>query len=668
VLFRSEYIDFNVYGGSTPGTGDTLRITGKKSGSIRITVSHPLAENLRSVYIVIKDVVNEAKDASTYITTSQNYIVTKTGNDNTVVSIIINNARPGDETDLHWSIVHDAKDGSANPVISFEGGTGTSSSSSARSAYVPTTSGSGIIKPLREGTAVIALSHPKAYYDTNISVTVLAADTVQVNPLVLSTDDALITLVNGNSTTITVSLTGEGKLPADDAAIQWQSSDPSKVSVTPNGTTASITALGSSGTSREIITVTHPKAATPIQIAAIHADTRQEIASAKFVYANEYYYLLQAGQEVTISASIFNEEETDRLSWMVTSGLNTVVTISQLMNQVIKVTGTGNGMATITALLNGTTQSCTFNIIVKTEDAVNDLASYLTTSQNVVVMETGDEKEITVTPINIPMTQNLTWVNDNPSLLEVVPNNTTAVVRAKDSEGSASVSVSHPHSLNTLTINVHIGSQYVYQNTNIAYISTPTDTLVLRAGGEEHQFQVVLAHTETAETSNTGFSYAVSDTAVASIRYTGTANLVFIKPLKAGQAVLTINHAGASPREVLIIVERAEGDTGNTSYITSQNNVITVVAGETVTAAVSLINVTSYNSSDWSWVSNNKTVADVVANNGTAAMIRGYKPGTAAITVSNSYAPMRLPLPYSALIPVLPSQTPGSIPLPTLSI
>ncbi|MDR0628388.1 MAG: hypothetical protein LBG24_01840 [Treponema sp.] len=129
---------------------------------------------------------------------------------------IINNAAPGDEASLSWLIEHDAADGSDNPVIAWISGTGTAARSAA-----PVVSGHAVISPLREGTALIAISHPKAVYYTKILFTVLPSDSALSSPFALATGTPYAAIKNGSALDIAVTLQGNGKSPADEQDIAW---------------------------------------------------------------------------------------------------------------------------------------------------------------------------------------------------------------------------------------------------------------------------------------------------------------------------------------------------------------------------------------------------------------------------------------------------------------
>jgi hypothetical protein len=639
-----EYLEWHIYGGEQEGSGDTVWLTGKKHGSVLLSVSHPLASQKREILIVIQDMESDAAKASTYISTSQNYVRTKVGEADTTIAIYINNAVPGDETALTWHIEHESADGSDNPVIAWIGGTGQATHAAARNA-APVAQGHAVISPLREGRSVITISHPKAVYDTKILVAVLSSDVALASPFSLTTETPYVSIKNGSASTVSVTLQGIGKVNADEADIAWVYSG-SQLSVQANGTTASINTLGG-GSSRETITVSHPKAAYPLSIAVIRYDTEAERDSTKVIYADTPYYSLNIGQIAYLAVQAVNLSPADTLHWQITSG-DSYISLNQLDKSNAAVTAAASGTATVTVSLAGTGEVVTFQIRVNREGVINeDAPSYLTTNQNVVLLTPGGESDITVIPVNISESRytDLQWTVADSSLVELLTNGTKAAVRSTAGSGKTTIIVSHPLATNTLEINVHIGDEYEYKNTNVAYIDTTADTLQLRVGEDDTLFQAVLAYTETAALVRTGFTFMVKDASIAAVSYASNSTACFITPISPGQTLLTISHPDAVySKEVLIIVDRAAGDSGTIPHITTTQNVITVISGDYSTAAVSLVNADAYDSTAWDWKVQDTRIAQLVVNNGSTAMIRGDSPGTTTITVFHTESPYPLRL------------------------
>jgi hypothetical protein len=642
-----QIIDTIVYGSGVQGSGDTVWITGKKTGTVRAAVSHPLAAAPREVFIIVKDIKAQAAMAGFYITTSQNYIATKAGSGPTTIAVYINNALRGDENGLHWAVLNEAADNSRNPVVSWDFGTGTHSAVSRQAVALPENqmvAGNAVISPLRPGRATITISHSKAVYDTVIIVTVKAENEIITKPLLaIASSSPSLTLQNGASTVIAVTLSGDAYEPGDEDLLYWSvSSD--NLSVAANGPTASLEAIGNS-LSVEYITVSHEKSPTPLSIPVVCYNTAAELNEFKYLIADNPYHSLFQGQTVVLSVTGRNVLSTDTVDWQVSGG-QYLVSINQIDKTSVAVTASYPGIAVITAKTAGSPREAAFYLIISTPSRADDPPpAYLTTGQNVVAMAAGEEYTVYVTPVGIPPDQygGITWHNDNPSALEVIPNGDTASFRALAQTGKAAVTVSSPYSSNSLTIHAHIGDQYEYKNPDHVYISTTLDTITLQTGMADAMLQAVLAHSNSAELGASGFSFSIANPAVASIVQAG--NTVFVTPVSTGNTTLTVsNPAALYPKEILVIVEKESGSSAPSPYITTSTNVITVIAGENIPAAVSLANYSGSDTSGWTWASENSAVAAPTANNGTTAMIRGYSPGTTCISVSNAKAvrPLKL--------------------------
>lgn len=651
------FLDYSIYNGTESGKGNTIWLTGKKNGAAKITVSHPLCSNTRSILVLVRNIASEASSSKVYITTSQNYVETKVGDEDTRINIDINNISSG-ENDIEWEILNDAADGSTDPVIMYTGGTGTSTSKSVSRAAISMTSGYAIITPLKEGRATITISHPKAAYSTKILVNVLPSDSVSVEPLVLSASNPFLQIKNGETESVSVSLTGSTKEAGDENNIVWTCSD-SNFTVLSDGTTANISANGT-GLNKTTLTVSHEKAAYPLNIVLVSYDDSTDLENLCTLYASQNSYTMYTEDELNIAVTPVSYSDSQTfigtgengneiaysqinsvdasVSWSVTKGLNNVIGFTQY-GRSARITGISAGIAEITAsLTDNPSEKVNFYINVKQGGKIDDAKPcYLTTSCNVVTTDVGKTENINVTPVNIDglKYEQTVWKNNSPELFSVISNGTDATVTALQ-EGCGTIEISHPLSDNTLTLTVHIGNEYVYSNTDVCYISSD-DIVTLTTKSEEAIFYAVLCHTESYLTETKGFAFESSDKNIFTVSYSSDKNYCYIKPKKAGQGTLKIHHADAEyDKEVLVIIQKTAAELADIPYISTSQNVATVVQGEYATLSVALKNAENYETSNWTWSSSNGNISDVVVNSGTTAMISGVSPGTAKITVSHT--------------------------------
>lgn len=638
-----NYLDYKIYNGSESGKGASVWLTGKKNGAVKITVRNPLCPESRTILVVVRDIEGEAASSRTYITTSQDYVETRIGDEETTVSITLNNLAAGEEENLEWRIDSVAKDGSAKTVIMFESLTGRKTSS-ARSA-ISVAFGKAVIRPLEEGTATITISHPKAAYPTKILVQVFAPDYTGAEPLSLSADRPFVTVKNGDTVSLSVSLTGMAKTAVDEKNIVWSCSDP-QFTVRPDGTAAHITA-GGSGLHEATLTVSHEKALYPLSIVLAGYDDPADLSCLDTIYSGKTSYTILKGEGCNLSVqgtrftvttdsdgnSYSESGESPEIEWLVEEGLDCIS--FERSGNTAAVRGISAGTARIKASLKENGESVVFYVRVKEPGVIEEgKPCYLTTSQNSITVRKGETADISVTPVNIDGSAfgQIEWANKTPELFSVYANGDSATLTALN-EGSGLIEVSHPLSKNTLTLNVRVGSEFVYKNTDVAYISSQ-DIVRLQTDSEEFMLPCILSHTESSLTETQGFRFSSSDKGLFDVSYSSNGGYCLVTPKKAGQGILRIQHEKAvCDKEVLVIIEKSAVELSEIPYLSTSQNVVTVIQGEYVTLSAVVNNGNSHEPSKWIWTAQDGSISDLVVNSGSSAMVSGVNPGTTKFSV-----------------------------------
>ena len=226
-------------------------ITGKRNGITKLYVSHPAAKYPKEVMVFVQDQTEGAVHTGAYITTTQNYLRTKVGMDETELLATLIGGDPGDEANFVWSV--------DNPeIISLRTTNGTTGIKANRSIMQKRVDGTAYIEPLKEGTAVIYLSHPKILTPTEVLVKVYPEYASFEEPLVIQ-GESIIGLVRGTNHTTTVHLQGNATA-TDEAGLSWKSENNSVVTVSGSGREQLITATGNGQT---FVVIEHPRAANP---------------------------------------------------------------------------------------------------------------------------------------------------------------------------------------------------------------------------------------------------------------------------------------------------------------------------------------------------------------------------------------------------------------------
>lgn len=646
-------------------------LRGKKNGSCKLIVSHEKAEYPCEVLVISERQTADAVDASRYITTSDNYVRTKIGAEPTAVNIALKGGTDGDERDFIWSVKNTADDGSSSQVIRLET---THGSVNTRAAVLSYAYGKAFITPLKEGTAVITVTHPKIVYPTEILVKVLGRTAVLEEPLYFS-GNGLVKILNGESTDYTVYLNGKNKQVSDDSRIKW-SCDKSAVRVTGSANTANIAAPPQgSGETTATVTVSHEKADNDKKIIVMTADDQESLDAMKCLYSDKNHFNLQIGEttDVFLSHAGFYggyDEATEQeleydfstLKWSVKDPSVAVAARAADNPLHCQLSGVKSGTTTLTASItdSGKMYSCEFSVTVYPKGAVQtEKEFYFTTNTNVVNLKgEGISESISVTAVNLPASRQgeINWGSGNDSVVSVTGNGTWGTLTARG-EGETVVTVSHPESQNSLKIYVRVGSKYVIPDSDpVVYISAP-DVITMLRGDTAKTLNASLVNSDAPDTP--GFSFSIDNRSVATIENSSPQGIAYIKPVGSGQAEITISHPDAvSEKKVLVVVGNSAEELAGITYLTTSANVVAVGEGASKKVSVSVVNSESPVLSGYSWASSDPGIIDIVSMTGGTALLKGNSIGTAKITVKNSSCEYPLEIIAQCVDPIAAAENP----------
>lgn len=597
---------------------DEVILTGKKNGNTKLIVSHPAARYPKEILIVVENQAAGAIHSGAYITTSQNYIRTKVGEEDILLDIALVGGDPGDENNLIWTI----DDPSVIGLRTTHG------SVQSRSLIANKTFGKSYIEAKKEGMAVISIMHPKIASPTEVLVKVLPSYALLEQPLLINAQ-AILGLVKGTSQSLSVSLVGGSQ--SDEASLSWSSEDSSIVTVAGSGKEQLVTAVNNGQT---FITVTHPKAEAKKQILCYVAETEEELALMKLFYTdkNTYNIVTPSFIDVYLSYRNISEEELATVQWA--SNNSSVATVNKgEMDHIGRITAVSSGIATVTATIPNI-GSVKFYITVYPEGTNLDVlppAIYFTTGQNVVQFsQLNSDKTVSVTPINLPEADysQIQWLTDDSSVATVIQNGNRATITSVN-PGTAKISVSHPKAENTLIITVRVGDEYIIVNPKDPFITSSQDVVGLVAGKPGTQITAQLIN----HTSNSGFTWEIDDSEIATISPLGES--CFVIPKKPGQAQITISHAAAPiDKKVLVLVGNTEEELNGLAYLTTSQNVVRIKTNTQQTVLTKLVGIENSITTDYTWSLDNVHFAQVIPN-GNHAVINGLQEGVARLTVSN---------------------------------
>jgi hypothetical protein len=629
--------------------GNTLSVTGKLNGSVKVRVSHELCDYARSILIILREQDGSAIDASMYITTSTNYLQTKAGADTSSVSVSLVGGRPGDEQNLLWQI----ENGVNNDICTIVTPTGSVQARTAGSyAY-----GQLYITPLKPGTARVFISHPKILYETEIVIKVYSENALLVEPVYLNSSMNIVRMLNGTTQEVTVSLSGNAAA-GDENGVSWESDNASLVSLSPaSGSTVILSALGT-GSHQTYVIAKHPKALSDKRILVLSADTAEALDAMKGIYSDQTYFRINVNASATFTLNQFGLSSSDINSINWTVDKPNVATIQKTTGNYLEATATGvtAGNAVITASLAGA-EPCTFHLAVlpEGEDVGLIQPKYLTTQKNAVVLsEPGKTANISVIGVNISpadMATKTLWYAEDPAVVQVSASGEEAVLTAL-SLGKTKVHVSNMESDNDIVIDVKVGALYEWEDGLVVYITTEQDVVTM-VKGEQKTIGAALVNS----TSTTGFSWQLTGTPIISMAGSGS-GVCLIEANEAGVSEITVSNALAvTSKEILVVIANTSEELNGYKYLSTKQNVVTVGETFNTTVTVTVQNSQTNVLSGYNWVSSDPSVVQVVAS-GQVAVFYGKKMGTAKITVTNDLCDFPLEIIANCVDPVMAANNP----------
>jgi hypothetical protein len=632
--------------------GNTLSVTGKLNGTVKVKVSHELSEYSRSILIVLREQAGSAIDASMFITTSSNYVQTRAGDGTTHITVSLAGGKPGDEQNLVWAI----DNGTNNDICKIETNTGSIAARAAAGQYA---FGNLYITPLKSGTVTITVFHPKVLYEAEIIVKVYSPYALLEEPAYIVSDADIIRMLSGTTREASVTLTGN-TLAGDENAAAWSSGDPQTISIAPETGSAVVLSAQRSGDRQTYVTVSHEKAPSEKRILVLSADTQESLDAMKGIYADRTYFRINEGGSAALSLNQFglSDEDIARITWQTDKpGVCTVEAQSDGRLDAT-VSGISPGAALVTAALAGS-EPCVFNITVLPEGEPVDtiLPQYLTTARNAIVLsEPGASTEARVTGVNIPaesMATRTQWHVEDPGIVSAAASGSQAALTALQT-GKTRITVSNPDSSNSITIEVKVGALYEWDETALVYIAAEADVVTMVKGQRK-----TIGASLVNSALQTGFTFSVSGSPIIDV--TGAlSGSCLIEALEAGVSEITVrNGQAAAEKEILVAVANTEEELKGFAYLTTKQNVVTVGEAFSTMVTVSLENSggQAVPGPGYRWSSSDPSIIKVV-DSGQAAVFYGEKAGTAKITVTHDLCAWPLEIIANCVNPILAANNP----------
>ena len=465
-----------------------------------------------------------------------------------------------------------------------------------------------------------------------------ASTSLVVNPKIIDADASLVKLVNGNSQEITAILSNHKA--GEENNVKWTSSNPSYVKVSPStGPSTLIQAVGS-GSHQTYVTAHLDGALSDKKILVLTADTIEILDSMKGVFSDNTYLRISVGEQKTIEVNTFGDfSGNDRITWSSSNSSVCIVNADSSSEKGKKavVTGISEGKTTISASI-GDCEPCIFDITVLSEgdysEIMNTSPGYLTTNQNTVVLQSVNETaDIQITGVNISnadMEINTKWTVDKTDVFEIAGNGSHVTLIPKK-PGKATVTVTNLKSKNSIKIIARCGEVYEWTDNPNIYITSDNDVVNI-VNGESVTVGCTLVNTTLTGT----YTWSVKNNS-SLLNITGlSSGTCHITAKGPGQAIILVSNSLTDfTKEILVNISNTVEELKGYKYLTTEQNVITVSEGSSISVNVDIENSDSEIISGYSWITNNNNIAEVTGS-GKTAVIYGKKTGTTTVVVTNN--------------------------------
>jgi hypothetical protein len=417
------------------------------------------------------------------------------------------------------------------------------------------------------------------------------------------------------------------------ADTEWEDVyDNNVVKITPNGAKAQIKGENEGiGTIR----VSNSQCATPVTItvevsndfAGTVGDNTElwYLSTSKTVYVLNPDYPLET---VTLQVNPvgFAAGEETNIKWEKHSGSSLV----QLYPAGASCTvgpGGGEGTAVIRVSHARSSNFLDIQVIVTREELIDETMPYISLSDDIIRVAMGGQEQVPLSILNV--------VNPDISGFTVTSNNANATVSVVGnmmtvrgvSYGQALITISHPSCQYSKKVVVIVTTT----DDGLLYLTTENNYSVIETG-DYKAVEVELVGFD--ETNNSRYHWeadSADDAVLVDIQASGKKAIITGKAV--GTAKIKITHEYCMyPLYIYARITEIGGITP--VYITTSNNIVSIVDGNSMTIEAELVNGLEAEHSLFQWSTDNKDLIELNYS-GNSALIRGIGIGTASITIAH---------------------------------
>ena len=595
---------------------NTVVIHGNKSGSARITITHPKAEYSAEliVYILGTD------ESAVYVTTPQNVVNLKNTDTQKAIQATLIGGSESDKSNFFFQVVEGAdviKINYSNEVCS--------------------------IAPVAVGSAKIRISHPKSAYSLDVLIVVSQS----TQELYFELDNSFLILSGTESKTLLATFIGNDATQNDYYNFTYKVSDSSIIDIV-----QSMNAFMVIGKKAGAAVITIENTVTTFKREALVVVEDVDVtANEKYITTNQNVIQLSVGSTAfTLNMTLVGGTTADQngFSWVIDDSSIIDVqtsdgTVTSRSSIRASVAGdpyeTYKATALVTPKKVGTTRitishpksNVSSVVIVKVfpKGTFDQQPISIEAPKGLIPIQVGSSSNVTLTIASGTESSlgPLTWTSSNTSVALVVGSGLNAQINGLMS-GIADVTVTGDNLYHPCVFKVLVGTEEEIKNANVIYVRQPYQNVTVG----QSAYVTVDSYDEKL---NDDDSYLVisSSPETAYVRMIG--NRLVIQGLKSGTSELTVSNIKASNTVSLFItVEDVNVSLQYPYYLTSVGGFIGAVIDTPTTISVNLVGAPESEYSKIHWIADNNSICTLTPN-GTGCVIKGNTSGQVAITVSH---------------------------------
>jgi len=341
-------------------------------------------------------------------------------------------------------------------------------------------------------------------------------------------------------------------------------------------------------------------------------------------YANPYIVIptqvieLNEGSQRTVQVSLYNGVPTDNseFEWKAEAGKDNIAIFATANTVVVK--GEKRGSQKIMVSHPKSEYSGEILVFVT---GVDEAPKYITTAQNIMVLETGgSNRQFTVNLVNGLATDKSGFIFsivEGDGIVQMLTSNETCNV-LPTGVGSALIRVTHPLAEYALDVRIIVvaGNEPVIEmdKTFVLLDYNGADFVTAGIGGSYREAWL------------NDFEFELSDEEVVSVIKTN--NVFFLQALQSGSCILTVRNKNVTYyREVLIMVRSEASYSPDDYYITTSQNVVQLEMGQALPTQLTMLLVGGVEAdrNGFSWIVEDGTVVTLESAHGEVAYSRSAK-------------------------------------------